>query len=185
MAFNARRPHSMVSMFDTAQKLDGSDGWPHLIQLHNLVNLLAWPCEHLIAMFRKVSLNQIVELRVPDAWAVHACREEGAPWGRQHCCRAKGLKGCVQAGLTREQVVDKPRNSGTSSKMNLGRFMSRRARMSTSCSLISGALRFRLPAMTSTDFRAPQPKVIVVLLAELLLDSLYSTVIFFGNDLQP
>lgn len=64
--------------FKTSQLmiLIAQGGWPHLIQLHNLVNLLTWPCKHLIAMFCKVSLNHIVELRVPDAWAVHACRED-------------------------------------------------------------------------------------------------------------
>mmetsp|Transcript_30427 Transcript_30427/g.76191 ORF Transcript_30427/g.76191 Transcript_30427/m.76191 type:complete len:251 (+) Transcript_30427:6930-7682(+) len=52
----------------------------------------------------------------------------------------------------------RPMNRGTSSKTNLGRFMSRRARMSTSCSLRSGEPRLSSPAMTSTDLSARRPK---------------------------
>ena len=51
-----------------------------------------------------------------------------------------------------------PRKSGTSSKTNLGRFISRSARMSTRASLISGESRLSEPAMTSTLLRARKPK---------------------------
>ena len=52
----------------------------------------------------------------------------------------------------------KPRNSGTSSKTNFGRFMSRSARIRTISSLKSGEPRLSAPAITSTDFNARKPK---------------------------
>jgi hypothetical protein len=48
--------------------------------------------------------------------------------------------------------------SSMSSLRNLGMLESRIARMSTTSSLRSGLVRFRLPAITSTDFTARMPK---------------------------
>ena len=52
----------------------------------------------------------------------------------------------------------RPRKSGTSSKTNFGRFMSRSARMSTRDSSRSGDPRLSDPAITSTDLSARRPK---------------------------
>jgi hypothetical protein len=49
-------------------------------------------------------------------------------------------------------------NSGRSSRRNFGTFESRMARMSTTSSLRLGLLRFKEPAITSTDLTARMPK---------------------------